>query len=404
MLHLLKDRRILVGMSGGISCYKTCDLVSWLTAAGAEVRVVMTENAKKFVSPITLQALCGNEVYHDFWNPVDKSGVDHIRMADFAEIFIITPATANILAKMAHGIADDLLSTTYVASDCIKLAVVAMNTRMYNHPATKDNLKTLERHGVNLMHPETGRLACGTVGVGRLPERDRIIEKIAQLLGAGRELEGKTVLVTAGPTHERIDPVRYLGNDSSGLQGFAIARAAKRMGADKVYLVSGPVSFDDPLDVETCRVESAGQMRDKCLELAPQADLIVMAAAVADFRPKEEKNKKIKRSGTTGMSLELEANPDILAELSQKRKKGALVCGFALETDSAIENAGEKLAKKNLDFIALNPAGVPGAGPGEPTNRLTVISGSGNNVELTQADKDEVAENLLKIIVRRFNE
>ncbi len=391
-------RRILVGLSGGIACYKSCDLVSRLVQAGAEVRVVMTRNACEFVAPLTLQALSGHPVYTDTFAPADPGGIDHVRLADFAELLVIVPATANILAKMAHGIADDLLSTSYISCDCPTLAVVAMNTRMYEHPATRENLELLERRGVHLLHPESGYLACGTEGKGRLPDRERIMEKIAQLLGASDTLAGLNVLVTAGPTREALDPVRYITNPSSGRMGFALARAAVRLGAARVELVSGPVELDTPPGVERTDIVSAEELFAAVQARAPQADLVVMAAAVGDWTPSEPQAHKIKKSSPDAeLTLHLRQSPDSLAWAAAHRKPGATVVGFAVETQSEAANALDKLRRKGLDLIVVNNPLEAGAGFGVQTNRVTVLDAAGGKTELPLLDKAEVAVRVLEL-------
>lgn len=399
MKHIIQKRRILVGLSGGIACYKACDLVSRLVRLGAEVRVVMTGNATRFVGPVSLQALSGSPVYTDTFEPVDPGGIDHIRLAEFAEIFVILPATANVLAKMAHGLADDLLSTTYIACNCPVLAAAAMETKMYNHPATQANLKLLEKRGVHLIHPETGYLASGKKGVGRLPGRDRIIERIALVLGVGSNLAGKSVLVTAGSTREALDPVRYLTNPSTGKMGFAIARAAVRMGARDVHLVTGPAELDTPFGVERHDVISAADMLKAVKPLAGKADLVVAAAAVGDFAPGKVSIKKLKKSALGGkITLPLVQTPDILDYASKNRKKGAVVVGFAVETDKEIQNAMEKLKKKALDYIVVNNPRHRGAAFGAETNRVVILDAGGNRLELPLMSKDELAGRLLELV------
>ena len=399
MKHIIQKKHILVGLSGGIACYKGCDLVSRLVQLGAEVRVVMTENATRFVGPVSLQALCGSPVYTDTFDPVDPGGIDHIRLAEFAEIFVILPATANILAKMAHGLADDLLSTTYIACKCPVLAAAAMETRMYNHPATQANLKLLEKRGVHVLHPETGYLASGKKGVGRMPGRDRIIERIALVLGVNSYLAGKTVLVTAGPTREALDPVRCLTNPSTGKMGFAIARAAVRMGAQDVHLVTGPTELDTPFGVKRHDVVSAADMLKAVKPLAGKVDLVVAAAAVSDFAPEKVSKSKLKKSAQgEKITLPLAQTPDILAYASKNRKKGAVVVGFAVETGKEIQNAMEKLQKKALDYIVVNNPRNQGAAFGRETNRAVILDSAGNRVELPLISKDELAERLLELV------
>ncbi|MCE5270746.1 bifunctional phosphopantothenoylcysteine decarboxylase/phosphopantothenate--cysteine ligase CoaBC [bacterium] len=402
MYKQFAGRRILVGLSGGIACYKSCDLVSRLVQAGAEVRVLMTRNACEFVAPLTLQALSGHPVYTGTFAPADPGGIDHVRLADFAELLVVIPATANILAKMAHGIADDLLSTTYISCDCPTLAVVAMNTRMYEHPATRANLELLKRRGVHLLHPESGYLACGTEGTGRLPDRERIMEKIAQVLGAAETLEGLIVLVTAGPTREALDPVRYISNPSSGRMGFALARAAVRLGAARVELITGPVSLDTPLGVERMDIVSAEQLFAAVQARAPQADIVVMAAAVGDWTPEGPQAHKIKKSSPDAeLTLRLRQSPDSLAWAAQHRKSGATVVGFAVETADEERNALDKLRRKGIDLIVVNNPLEMGAGFAVQTNRVTVLDSAGARTELPLLDKDEVAARVLELAAAR---
>lgn len=404
MKEILENKRILVGLSGGIACYKTCDLVSRLVQAGSEVRVMMTENARHFVGPVALQALSGHPVGLDTFSssPLEPGGIDHVRLADWAEILVITPASANILAKMAHGIADDLLSTTCLACDCPVLAVAAMNTIMYEHPATQANLATLEHRGVHLMHSERGHLACGSEGIGRMPGRRRIMEKITLILGASTKLAGRRVLVTAGPTHEHLDPVRYLTNASSGKMGFAIARTAVRMGAGDVHLVAGPCSLPTPLGVSRHDVTTASQMHETVDSLLSDSDLIIMSAAVADFSPLEASREKIKKEKRESLTLDLKPNRDILAHASKKRKPGSVIAGFALETENDIENATEKLRRKNLDYIVVNNALEKNSGPDADTNRVTILSAGGDHLDLPLLEKNQVAERLLELVAEKF--
>jgi len=402
---IFENRRIVVGLSGGIACYKACELVSRLVQSGAKVRVVMTENACEFVGPITLQALSQAQVSTDTFIPVDPGGIDHVRLAEFAQILVILPATANFLAKMAHGLADDLLSTTYVACDCPVLVVPAMNTKMYDHPATRDNMEILERRGVHFLHPESGYLACGTEGAGRLPGLDRIVEKIALILGASDKLSGKRVLVTAGPTREALDPVRYLTNRSSGKMGFACARAAVRMGAEEVFLVAGPTELVTPLGVRRIDVESAREMFEAVRPLLGEVDLVVAAAAVSDFTPLDKSAHKIKKSlPDQEITLKLKAAPDILAYASKNRKTGAVVLGFAVETENEAEQALRKLRKKGLDFIVVNNPTEEGAGFAVDTNRVFILDAGGKRTELPLLDKGELAGRLLELAAGAFKQ
>ena len=396
MNHIIHDKRILVGLSGGIACYKTCDLVSRLVQLGASVRVVMTRNAARFVGPLTLQALSSAPVHTDTFEPAGQDSLDHLRLAEFAEIFVIVPATANILAKMAQGLADDLLSTCFLAAGCPVLAAPAMETKMYLNPATQANIALLESRGVRILHPESGHLASGAEGVGRLPDRERIIEKIVSILGAGDCLKGKTVLVTAGPTREALDPVRYLSNHSSGRMGFALARAAVRLGAKKVHLVSGPTALPTPLGVSRHDITTAAEMLAAVLPLAGKSDLVLAAAAVSDFAPETYAPQKLKK-GAVKNSLKLVRTPDILEYISKNRKPGAVVFGFALETENEIEHGREKLHRKALDFIAINNPLRKGAGFGGETNRVAVLDSAGGQTDLPLMSKEDLAGRLLEL-------
>ena len=401
MDHILRDKRILVGLSGGIACYKACDLVSRLVQLGASVRVVMTRNAARFVGPLTLQALSGAPVHTDMFEPAGQDSLDHLRLVEFAQVFVIVPATANILAKLAQGLADDLLSTCFLAAGCPVLVAPAMESKMYLNPATQANLALLESRGVHILHPESGHLASGAEGVGRLPDRERIIEKIASILGAGDCLKGKTVLVTAGPTREALDPVRYLSNYSSGRMGFALARAAARLGAKKVHLVSGPASLPTPLGVFRHDITTAAEMLAAVKPLAAKCDLVLAAAAVSDFAPETFAPQKLKK-GALKNSLKLVRTPDILEYISKNRKPGAVLVGFALETENELENGREKLRRKTLDFIVVNNPLHKGAGFGGETNRVAVLDAAGGETDLPLMSKEELAGRLLELAAGRL--
>lgn len=397
MKHIIQGRNVLLGLTGGIACYKVCDLASRLTQLGASVRTILTENAARFVGPATLRALTGNPVYTATFGEVEPGGLDHVQLAGFAEILVIAPATANILAKMAHGLADDLLSTTCLSCQAPIVVVPAMETHMWEHPATRDNMALLKKRGVRILEPESGRLASGASGTGRLPERETIIELIARVLGERQDLHGRTVLVTAGPTREYLDPVRFISNPSSGRMGFALARAAVRLGAREVHLVTGPVSLATPLDVVRRDVTGADQMLAAVRKLAARADLVVAAAAVGDWAPVKTAGRKIKKTGRGGrLALELRETPDVLEYLSKKRKKGAVVAGFAVETEAEVSGARAKLEKKGLDLVVLNNPLEKGAGFGGDTNRVTLIEAGGGKVDLPLMSKDELAERILE--------
>ncbi len=390
-------RRVLLGITGGIASYKSAWLARLLTHAGAAVDVVMTRGAMEFIAPITLEALTGRPVHTELF--AAGRALDHIRLAREAEAVVVAPATADFLARAAHGRADDLLTATLLATTAPVLLVPAMNDRMWAHPQTRNNAAHLGTIGYRLLEPEEGMLAAGEgSGPGRMPEPETIFAHVARLLEAPT-LAGKRVLVTAGPTREPIDPVRFLSNRSSGRMGVAIARAAWRRGAD-VTLVAGPLEVSPPVGVRVRDVETTAQMAEAvCAEL-PSADALVMAAAPADFRAAEPATSKIKK-GEAPPTIALAATPDILRETRAARRRGAVIVGFALETDDALGNARAKLEGKGLDLVVLNRANEPGAGFGVGTNRVTLVSKS-NADELPLLSKDEVAERLLDRIEALF--
>ncbi len=399
MEHLIGGKRIVLGLTGGIACYKVCDLASRLVQLGARVRVVMTENATRFVGSVTLRALTGEPVYTGTFGSEEPGGIDHVRLAEFAELLVIAPATANIMAKMAHGIADDLLSTTCLSCPAPVLVAPAMETRMWEHPATRTNLELLKSRGVHVVAPEFGRLASGASGAGRLPEREVLVAHIANLLGAGNYLAGKTVLVTAGPTRERIDPVRFISNPSSGRMGFALAAAAARQGAEKVYLVTGPVALPTPPGVERINISGADQMLEAVKKLAAQSDLVFAAAAVGDYAPRQVSPHKIKKEDNEELILKLVRTPDVLAWLSSNRRQGATVVGFAVETEREEEHARAKLERKGLDLIVLNNPVQAGAGFEVETNKVTVLGPEGFKRDLALMSKDELADRLIELVI-----
>ncbi len=367
---MLKDRRIVLGVTGGIAAYKACELVSGLKKRGAQVRVVLTENAAKFVPPLSFEALSGNPAHVDTFAPRD--GMEHIALAKWAELFVIAPATANCLAKLACGIGDDLLSTTALAMTCPLLIAPAMNANMYRHPATQANLATLRSRGAHVVGPDSGRLACGDDDIGRMSQPEAILEAIGAILDPRRDMEGLRVLVTAGPTVERIDPVRYITNRSTGKMGYAIAEAARDRGAE-VALVSGPVALEKPAGVDVISIESSAQLCDAVLERGPWADVVIQAAAPADFRPVTVAERKIKKTGA-GMTLELENTTDIAAALGRDKRPGQTLVAFAAETNDLLENARGKLDRKNADLVAANDVSRRDAGFGTDTNAVTLIT------------------------------
>ena len=367
---MLKDRRIVLGVTGGIAAYKACELVSGLKKRGAQVRVVLTENAARFVPPLSFEALSGNPAHVDTFAPRD--GMEHIALAKWAELFVIAPATANCLAKLACGIGDDLLSTTALAMTCPLLIAPAMNANMYRHPATRANLATLRSRGAHVVGPDSGRLACGDDDIGRMSQPEAILEAIGAILDPRRDMEGLRVLVTAGPTVERIDPVRYITNRSTGKMGYAIAEAARDRGAE-VALVSGPVTLQKPVGVDVISIESSAQLCDAVLERGPWADVVIQAAAPADFRPVTVADHKIKKTGA-GMTLELENTTDIAAALGRDKRPGQTLVAFAAETHDMLENARGKLDRKNADLVAANDVSRRDAGFGTDTNAVTLIT------------------------------
>ncbi len=380
---------MLLGVTGGIAAYKAALVARLLEAAGADVSVILTENATRFIGPDTFSALTREPVHASLWErPGD---VLHVRLAHEADVAVVAPATANVIAKLAHGLADDLLSATLLEATCPLVVAPAMHTGMWEHPATRANVATLRDRGVRFVGPASGPLAHGDEGVGRLAEPEDVVAAVRAAL-APRDLEGRRLLITAGPTHEPIDPVRFLGNRSSGKMGVAIARGARDRGA-AVTLVLGPGTVPPPPGVEVVRVETAEEMRDAVLERFDDADAVVMAAAVADFRPKETADAKLKKeSGVPDVMLE--PTPDILAELGERRS-GQVLVGFAAETDE-LEAAGrKKLASKRTDLIVVNRVGREGTGFGADTNEAMILAADGADVPLGRWTKDELADALL---------
>lgn len=392
----LKGLNVLLGVTGGIAAYKALELLRLLVKEGARVFTIMTRAATEFVGPLSFQALSGQAVRTDMLSPSQEGQIQHIALADMAQVAIVAPATANILAKMAHGIADDMLSTTLLAVTCPVVVCPAMNVNMYHHPATQGNLRVLRERGVWIVEPEEGELACGWEGKGRLAEPDSILETLKCAVSP-QDLSGEHVLVTAGPTFEALDPVRFLGNRSSGKMGYAIARVARRRGAE-VTLVSGPVALKPPRGVNFVPVESAAQMRDAVMAHLDRATVVIKAAAVADYMPKEAQPEKIKKS-RGAWSLSLVSTPDILAEVGSKKASRVLV-GFAAETSRLIHEAREKLERKNLDWIVANDVTKVGSGFGTDTNQVTILGRDGSVEELPQMSKEDVAWAVLDRVLR----
>ena len=396
---MLKGKTVVLGVTGGIACYKAAALASALVKQHADVQVLMTANATQFVTPITFEQLTGNKALVDTFDRNFTHSVEHVSVADRADFVLIAPATANVLAKLAHGIADDMLTTTVLACDCPKAAAPAMNTKMYENPVTQDNLATLRRYGWEIVEPAAGRLACGAVGKGKLPEPEDLLEVCLHALAHEKDMAGKKVLVTAGPTREALDPVRYLTNRSSGKMGYAIAKAASYRGAT-VTLISGPVDLPKPGYMDVVDVTSAQDMYDAVMARAGDMDIIIKAAAVADYRPAQVADNKIKKSDGD-MSIPLARTQDILAALGKQKKPGQFLCGFSMETENLLENSRGKLARKNADMIAANNTTMAGAGFGIDTNILTLITPEAER-QLPQMTKLDAANALLDEILQRL--
>lgn len=395
---MLQGKTIVLGVAGGIAVFKAAALCSKLTQAGANVRVIMTESAAKFVAPLTFQALSRNEVMTDTFNEFEPDKIMHIHTADTADLFVIAPATANIIAKMATGIGDDMLSTTLLATTAPVMVAPAMNVHMYAHPAVQHNMDLLRSRGVMFLEPGEGQLACGYVGKGRLQEPEEILAAIERFFAGQRQLEGKRVLVTAGGTVERIDPVRYITNDSSGKMGYAIAEEARRMGAE-VRLITAPTSLRPPDGVNVIPVQSAEQMLKAVLDHLDDADIVFKTAAVADYRPAEQAERKIKKSDDE-LVIRLVKNPDILQTIGE-RKTAQFIVGFAAETDDVDRYAQEKLARKNCDMIVANDVMEPGAGFGTDTNAVRVFDRNGLVETMPVQSKQAIAKRLLELAAER---
>lgn len=396
---MLKGKKIVLGVTGGIAVYKAVDLVSRLRKHGCEVRVVMTEHAQQFVTPLTFKEISGNAVATSMWNSNQEFNVEHIALANWADAFLVAPATANILAKMTYGIADDLLSTTLLAAQAPIVVCPAMNTGMYLNAATQENIAKLQSRGITVMPPASGHLACGTSGPGRLPEPQQIVEFMSSFF-AGREgdLRGLKVLVTAAGTREPIDPVRFVGNRSSGKMGYAVAQMAAERGAE-VLLISGPSALAVPPNVKAVQVESTNEMLEACLAAYDGVDIVIKAAAVADYRPRDVADQKIKKKTDDALIVVMDKNPDILKTLGAKKTHQVLV-GFAAETQNLLANAREKVVKKNLDMIVANDVTAAGAGFNSDTNIVKFLYANGDVCELEQMPKVDVANRILDEALR----
>ena len=391
----LSGKTVLLGITGGIAAYKMANVASALRKTGAEVHCILTQNATQFITPLTFETLSNNRCIVDTFDRNFQYDVAHVSLAKKADVILIAPATANVIAKLAHGLADDMLTTTVLASRCPKLIAPAMNTAMLENPATQENLATLRRYGFTVIEPATGILACKDVGSGKLPEPEVLCEEIYRVIAQEKDLQGLHITVTAGPTQESLDPVRFLTNHSSGKMGYAIAREAMLRGAD-VTLISGPVALKAPLGVKLVNITTAQEMLEGVQAALPQTDVLVMAAAVADYRPAVVADQKMKK-GEGDMSIPLERTGDVLGWVAQNRHPGLFVCGFSMETEHMLENSQKKLTKKKLDMIVANNLKTQGAGFGVETNVVTLITQDWVE-ELPLLGKDEVAGKLLTAI------
>lgn len=394
---MLIGKTVVLGVSGSIAAYKIASLASRLVQAGADVHVLMTKNAVNFINPITFETLTSHKCLVDTFDRNFEYSVEHVALAKKADIFMLAPASANVIAKVAHGLADDMLTTTFLACRCPKLISPAMNTAMYENPVTQDNLALCKKYGMTVIEPAEGHLACGDGGRGKMPEPELLFDWIDFTVGWEKDLAGKKVLVTAGPTQERLDPVRYLTNRSSGKMGYAIAKVAAYRGAE-VTLVSGPTGLDVPLGVKRVDVVSAKDMFEAVTAVSDEEDIIIKAAAVADYRPVSYSNEKMKKKDSE-LTIELDRTQDILAWLGAHKREGQFLCGFSMETQNMLENSRLKMQKKNLDMICANNLKVPGAGFAGDTNVVTIIT---KNFEkkLPLQSKEAVADALLTEILQ----
>ena len=394
----MKNKCIVVGVTAGIAAYKICQLVSSLKKQGNEVHVIMTKEAEKFVTPLTFQTLSNQKVITDMFTVDYTPDVHHISLAKKADLFIVAPATANIIVKLAHGLADDMLTTTFLAATCPKLIVPAMNTNMLNNPITQDNIATCQKYGMHIMCGGAGYLACGDVGAGRLPEPEEIEDAIASLIETDRYLNGRHVVITAGATQEEIDPVRYITNHSTGKMGYALAKEARNAGA-RVTLISGKTNLPKPYGVDVVNVTSASDMAKSVIDNFENADVVIMSAAVADYTPIEKAEQKIKKTDGD-LSIVLKRTQDILLTIGQKKREDQIVIGFAMETENLLENAAKKLQEKNANYIIANSIREPGAGFGVDTNIVKIISPTSVE-DLGLLSKDETAKEILRHCLKK---
>lgn len=397
----LRGKHIVLGISGGIAAYKAAHLLRLLVKRGAEVQVVITPNGKEFITPVTLSALSGKPVVSEFFTANTGEWHSHVDLGLWADLMIIAPATASTIAKMATGVADNMLITTYLSAKEHVMIAPAMDLDMWAHPSTQRNILQLEKDGVEVIYPASGELASHLTGKGRMEEPENIAERIEAFFCRTRDLEGKKVTITAGPTYENIDPVRFVGNYSSGKMGYALARSCRDRGAE-VTLISGPVSLEAPPGVERIEVKSAIEMHSRALELQKNSDIMIFAAAVADYRPEKTASAKMKRDGRDEITLKLIKNPDIAGDCGKCKLPGQLMVGFALETEDGHKNALGKLERKNLDMIVLNSLSDEGAGFGTDTNKVEIIT-AGSDLSLPLKDKKEVARDITDEIVKLVN-
>lgn len=393
---MLTGKTVVLGISGSIAAYKIAYLASALKKLHADVEVIMTENATQFITPVTFESLTGNKCLVDTFDRNFKFSVEHIALAKRADIFMLAPATANVIAKVAHGLADDMLTTTFLACKCPKYISPAMNTQMFENPITQDNLKICQSYGMHVIQPACGYLACGDTGAGKMPEPEELLDHIIHEIAYPKNLTGKKILVTAGPTREALDPVRFLTNHSTGKMGYAIARVAAAGGAE-VTLVTGPTEIKKPGFVKVVPIESAREMYEAVTAASEEQDAIIKAAAVADYRPAHVSDEKIKKKDGDELSISVERTDDILAYLGSHKKPGQFLCGFSMETEHMLENSRKKLEKKNLDMIVANNLKVAGAGFGTDTNIVTLITKAGER-QLEKMSKEQVADKLLDAI------
>ena len=389
---MLQGKTVLLCLSGSIAAYKIAYLASALKKLRADIHVLMTKNATNFINPITFETLTGNKCLVDTFDRNFEFSVEHVSLAKKADVVLVAPASANVIAKIAHGLADDMVTTTILACECKKIISPAMNTRMFENPVTQDNLKLCEHYGMEVISPANGYLACGDIGAGKMPEPEVLLEYILKEIRCKKDLADKKILVTAGPTREAIDPVRYITNHSTGKMGYAVAKMAAMRGA-KVTLVTGPATENPPMFVDVVRVESAREMFEAVTSISGEMDAIIKAAAVADYRPKHVGTEETKKRDGD-MAIEVEGTDDIWKWLWEHRRAGRFLCGFSMETEHMLENSRKKVEKKNLDMIVANNLKVEGAGFGTDTNVVTLITKE-KEIELAKMSKEDVAKRLL---------